>query len=214
MLEGCDTMMRFSFCLAFIAVVGTATFSVASDDSNERPLNVSALIEELGSPRFQVREAATSQLLAAGDKVVGALRAVLDDTDRERARRAQIILWKILNEADLGALVGIWDYVSVKVEGKDEDPGGQLTIEPKTIAIRQSTGKEPYGLMPFTIDATKTPKHLDFRHNDSLIRCLYKLEGDSLTLCYSKDSGGARPVSIHSESGSGTRLHVLCRGSK
>lgn len=202
--------MRRSMRLIVVIVLQFNLVAMASEEPAPEP-PFQALIEDLGSARFQVRETATNQLLAKGDEVVEPLRAVLDDADRERSRRARLILSKILNSRDMNAIVGKWDYVTVKLDGLPEEPGGELRIDRKVMAIRKSTGTEPYGPMPFTIDATKTPKHLDFEYKGSPIRCLYELDGDTLKLCYSKVTNGPRPSKIWSEPGSGTRLHLLER---
>lgn len=205
-------MIKNTLFAALIAILISVGVPVEAGPNDVQSTEIANWIQELGSPRFQVREAATNHLRAAGEKAVDPLLAVLEDVDRERARRAKSILHSFLNERDLGELVGVWNYVTVKLEGKEEaSPGGQLRITEKSMVIRKASGKEPYGLMPFTIDATMSPKHLDFFYKNEPIRCLYVLNGDALTLCYSKDSGDVRPAKIWCEPGSGTRLHVLKR---
>jgi hypothetical protein len=50
---------------------------------------IAALIKEMGSPKFAVRQTASKELLAYGSSALGALRAALNDPDAEIRHRAQ-----------------------------------------------------------------------------------------------------------------------------
>jgi HEAT repeat protein len=74
---------------ALIAMLRKRTLSRAEEDS------VRALIRKLGNDSFEVREKASSDLVAQGSRILPLLRAALKETDLEISRRAQSCLQQI-----------------------------------------------------------------------------------------------------------------------
>ena len=192
-------------------VIGIPLSAVAQERERKVSAEIHKWIDQLGSPIFEVREAATKRLLQAGQEGVAPLKLALADRDRERVGRARVILAAILNKLDLEALQGKWKYVSVQLSGKTVKPGSLLIIQGGKMTIRKGDGTEPYGAMIFSIDAAQMPKHLDFADGESGIKGLYRVEGDTLTLCYPYDRNNPRPKKIGTTAGDGMRLHELTR---
>jgi len=192
-------------------VIAAGLSTIAQERDGKTSGEIHQWIEQLGSPDYQVREAATKRLLQTGQEAVPPLKLAAADRDRERAERSRMILATILGRLDVQALQGKWKYVSIQLSGKPEEASGLLVIQDGTMTIRSRNGKEPFGAMKFSIDAGQTPKRIDFVHGKSVIKGLYRLDGDALTLCYPYDRDGPRPRKIETTAGDGMRLHVLTR---
>ena len=105
--------------------------------------------------------------------------------------------------ADLKAMVGKWDIVKAELGGKDVienlkamkfeiTEGGKYTAE-------LGTEKDVGG---FTVDVAKTPNQVDIKptggpDKDKLIKAIYMLDGDSMTVCYEL-GGDKRPEKFES----------------
>ncbi len=78
----------------FIITVTASGPQVDSQESSER--QISALIEDLGDRRFQVRQKATRELTERGREAIGSLRDALKNQNPEIRRRAKSILATVL----------------------------------------------------------------------------------------------------------------------
>ena len=107
-------------------------------------------------------------------------------------------------DADLKAMVGKWDIAKADLGGKDVfeqlkamkfeiAEGGKYVVE-------LGTEKDVGG---FTVDVAKTPKQMDIKptdgpNKDKLIKAIYKLDGDAMTVCYEL-GGDKRPEKFESK---------------
>ena len=75
--------------------------------------------------------------------------------------------------------------------------GGTLTVKDNNFAIKTAGGTELKG--DLILDPAKTPKHINFAHQDGPLKDktwqgIYELKGDALKLCYAEaDSDKERP---------------------
>lgn len=110
------------------------------------------------------------------------------------------------NEADLKAMVGKWTVEKAEIGGKDITEhlkvlkfeirdGGKYTAQ---VGEEKDDGT-------FTVDAAKKPKEMDVKpnggpHKGKLVKAIYKLDGDTLTICYDFDAEkGKRPEKFESK---------------
>jgi len=88
-----------------------ATHPVGTPAAETQPASpqsrIDRLIEDLGSPEFAVRKAASDKLTRIGDRALVALERVADDLDPEVARRARDLIARIRHQAadDAGAIL-------------------------------------------------------------------------------------------------------------
>jgi uncharacterized protein (TIGR03067 family) len=100
---------------------------------------------------------------------------------------------------DLKALQGTWKVVAAEQDGDSLDRivGGKLVIKENNFAIKTAGGTEMKG--DLILDPAKTPKHINFAHQDGLLKDktwqgIYELKGDTLKICYAEaDSEKERP---------------------
>jgi len=100
-----------------------------------------------------------------------------------------------LVKKELAKLQGEWTMVSLEENGKKESDETvkryKLTIKEDQWIITTSMGG---GKKPFKIDPSKDPKTLDlvfkFGDKETVSPGIYKLEGDTLTLCRSTEKAG------------------------
>jgi uncharacterized protein (TIGR03067 family) len=59
----------------------------------------------------------------------------------------------------------------------------------------------------YTTDPAKNPAHIDWSDGEDTVPGIYKVEGDTLTICYSHNPANDRPTRF--ESPKGTRLILL-----
>jgi uncharacterized protein (TIGR03067 family) len=116
------------------------------------------------------------------------------------------------SDADLKALQGTWETVSLDLEGLGAAarPGDVTTIDRRRM-ICISRGVEG-ARWTVRLDATKRPKTLDLINGDKVVRCIYRLEGGALTICFSNRFGGERPAAFRGDEGVG--LEVLRRARR
>src|SRR5262249_11123338 len=95
-------MMQFFKGIFAGATAIALAFSVRASDCAERTNSgeVTLLIEQLGSPEYQVRDSATRQLQAAGAQVVPRLAKVAESDDVEASFRAIGILQSFADGSD------------------------------------------------------------------------------------------------------------------
>ncbi len=116
---------------------------------------------------------------------------------------------------ELEKFQGTWKYVSMDVEGKQQPgevvkftliiKGDQWTVWAGQKIVAQARIKLDPNRKPRTIDLTST---LD-ADKGRLIRGIYSLEGDRLTMCDRGADRGERPTTFVTRPGSGLVLVVL-----
>jgi uncharacterized protein (TIGR03067 family) len=101
-------------------------------------------------------------------------------------------------KAEFDKLQGEWTLVSVEVRGKKR-PDTVNAVSKLTISGNQwvVTYRDfaSNARATIEIDPSKDPKTIDFtfRGAEEPVRGIYKLEGDTLTVCRNATVGGARP---------------------
>lgn len=120
-------------------------------------------------------------------------------------------------QAETARLQGQWKFVSMEVEGRkkpDTDfgkytavfQGNLFTVREKDKIAAQSS---------FTLDPSKRPRSIDLsatlEHKGRLIRGIYTLEDDRLTICDRGAERGQRPSEFATHPGTGLVLIVLER---
>src|SRR5262245_50408959 len=107
-------------------------------------------------------------------------------------------------KADPSPLVGSWRSVRV-ISGGEEWKGGPLVVESRADGTAVlGDGSRPRDQDPpvkFKAAPDKTPAQIDVAapegHRIAPVVGIYKLDGDTLTLCYS--NGGARPTEFEAK---------------
>ena len=95
---------------------------------------------------------------------------------------------------ELESLQGAWKVVAAEQDG---DPlerivGGVLTVADNNFAVKTAGGTELKG--DLTLNPAKTPKHIDFAHQEGPLKDkkwegIYELKGDALKLCHAEADG-------------------------
>jgi uncharacterized protein (TIGR03067 family) len=117
------------------------------------------------------------------------------------------------NKTDLDALQGDWACERYVVNGTTLEPDDAQayfrTIKDSSYTV--SRYRKKLGAGTFTLDATKTPKHIDItpegKGKDVVIRGIYRLEKGTFTFCYAAP-GKDRPTAFEAKEGSGQTLTV------
>jgi uncharacterized protein (TIGR03067 family) len=111
------------------------------------------------------------------------------------------------DKPDAEALLGSWRLVDVYINGKVNP---NLTGKEVKLVFSKDSLHFLFGLNNYQIDPTQNPKHLDFQdragagHSLGLkFKAIYKLEEDTLTICYVDAQVAKRPTSFT------TSLHDL-----
>jgi len=107
--------------------------------------------------------------------------------------------------ADLKAMVGKWDIAKAELGGKD------ITEHLKNMKFEIAEGGkytaqlgEEKDVGAFTVDTAKKPKEMDIKgdggpNKGKLIKAIYKLDGDTMTICYELGGGETRPAKFESK---------------
>ncbi len=109
-------------------------------------------------------------------------------------------------DPDHAALIGKWKVARYESEGK------VASLEKFTSILTIEDGRGDFGLdggegkFTYTIDPSRSPKHLDITFGGSMVNGakaldIYKLDGDRLTICSVslRDGGETRPAGFSSE---------------
>jgi RNA polymerase sigma factor (sigma-70 family) len=127
-------------------------------------------------------------------------------------------------KTDKENILGEWKVVTVKMNGQDA-PGEEgeaiknsiVEFKPDKVINKRKDGDRE---STYKLDPTTKPKTIEIVHmipggGEEKMRCIYKLEGDTLTIC-GKHSGGGDdpPPEFESKEGGGTVLMVLKREKK
>lgn len=121
-------------------------------------------------------------------------------------------------ETDSDEIQGTWDLESVTVNGREvEDTqikGAKFAVMAgrSTVTFGEQTLKVTYKL-----DRTASPKAIDLTYRDDTgegrtFRGIYKLEGDTFTMCRPRRPEGERPREFAAPAGSEQVLVVMKRG--
>jgi uncharacterized protein (TIGR03067 family) len=123
-------------------------------------------------------------------------------------------------KADLDKIQGTWKVESIK-ESKGGDPADKMakdfvvTVKDDVMTITLASTKNKLVSYKLTLDPSKNPKTIDFKHADGedkgkTERGIYKIEGDSFTFCVN-DFDKDRPAAFATKDGTGISLVTLKR---
>jgi len=119
------------------------------------------------------------------------------------------------------SIIGEWVGESMVRGGKVRPvPEGGITFkftaEGKLIVNEGGRGEREVGT--FKVDSKKNPAELDLtpppEKSDKPVLGIYKLDGDTLTICVSDDDGAVRPNKFESPDGTRIMLMTLKRAKK
>ncbi|MBI1375304.1 MAG: TIGR03067 domain-containing protein [Phycisphaera sp.] len=116
-------------------------------------------------------------------------------------------------DPDNAKLQGTWKATSVVTDGKQFEKPETIffTFDGEKFELKSET-RTLKGT--FTLDSSKTPKHLNQYFNDDNgavleSKAIYKIEGDTLTICDHRRPSQGRPFEFESTEGSGRTLITL-----
>jgi RNA polymerase sigma factor (sigma-70 family) len=145
--------------------------------------------------------------VAAAVVVVGARQALADKPAAAKKEKDQ---------KDEEKILGAWTVESAE-EGGQKAPEGAFALAKFVFAaegkitVTQPDGAETEGT--YKLDPAKKPKEFTYtNHNGLTATGIYKLEGDTLTVCYNRF--GDLPTEFVSKEGTSVRLQVLKREKK
>lgn len=120
-------------------------------------------------------------------------------------------------------LEGAWTCVKIEIDGEDVKPAlsGSMKQVFEKDTLKFYRDDEYSGEVTFQIDPTKTPKAMDWTYSrperlkGKTRRGIYRLEGDTLTICFNISADREeRPSKFETAPGSGHFLHVYQRKNR
>jgi uncharacterized protein (TIGR03067 family) len=115
-------------------------------------------------------------------------------------------------KSDLELLEGRWEIVTLDTGGGLQVQTGDFatfTLTVKDGKLSTATKSSPgYTSLPFRIDESQSPKHLDIETPNQSMSCLYEVDGDTLRWCHPQP-GQPRPTEL--KGGNGSYLFVWKR---
>jgi uncharacterized protein (TIGR03067 family) len=115
---------------------------------------------------------------------------------------------------DLKKLQGNWAIASVQSEGKPdrkekEAPGVTMVVKGDQLTIKEPKREET---VTFVLDAKKKPREITLKvKGEKGIPGIYKIEGETFTICFSKGGTDPRPKQFTTKPGSTHTLIVFKR---
>jgi uncharacterized protein (TIGR03067 family) len=117
-------------------------------------------------------------------------------------------------------IVGEWAGEKAVRGGKERPvPDGGITFNfaaDGKLTVKEGAGKSNDAA--YKIDAKKSPAEIDIippeGKDEPTIQGIFKIEGDTLTICITGGQGGERPTKFESPDGSRTMLMILKRAKK
>jgi uncharacterized protein (TIGR03067 family) len=146
------------------AAVSLLGLILASDDAER-------LIQQLGSPDFAQREAATQRLKVLGEPALDALRKAASSDDAEVRRRAKGLIEDIEN-LDYERLQGTWDCTT--------EDGPRLVVRGGRAMFQRAATTT----LAFRLATRENPRAIDFLQQGQIVLVgIYAVKGDELDLC-------------------------------
>ncbi|HSQ55057.1 MAG TPA: TIGR03067 domain-containing protein [Gemmata sp.] len=111
------------------------------------------------------------------------------------------------NAAELKALVGKWKVASAELGGKDiTEHLKEMKFEIKAGGKYTAQVGELKDDATFSVDLAKKPREMDVKPNGGpqkgkIVKAIYKLEGDTLIICYDHDHAENRQSRFESKEG-------------
>jgi uncharacterized protein (TIGR03067 family) len=180
---------------------------------------IERLIRQLGSDKFQEREAAGKALTAIGMPALEALRATATKSPDEEVRRRAAALVRVLEGRDLKRLRSTWTAVAAEAEGMRAPVeiyrGLRLLVRGEEVEIHwpylryTGTCRLDPNQSPMTVDVTLIEGGVRI---DKALRGIYVLDQDRLTMCLSYcPDPQERPTQLATSIGMQTILFVFQR---
>lgn len=120
--------------------------------------------------------------------------------------------------SDFARIQGVWSAESITRGGQlprnEQNPMVRTEFDGNKVTVVNAAGVASEGT--FRLDTEQNPKQLRLQvtGQSGELRCIYKLEGNRLTLCMNQDPRGSIPTEFASRAGSKIDLIVLRRGPR
>jgi uncharacterized protein (TIGR03067 family) len=117
---------------------------------------------------------------------------------------------------DIKALQGTWHVVDHKIAGKSlpkqfyENLQFEFAENKKFRLLTKGKAAKDEDFESYRIDPGKEPKHIDFGDGETQVLGVYKLDGDSLEICWGAVGGKKRPADFKAAE-KGERFYALKR---